>query len=331
MDKPLISVIVPIYKVEDYLDRCIESIVNQTYHNLEIILVDDGSPDNCPLMCDKWAKKDKRIKVIHKENGGLSDARNAGMEIATGEYISFVDSDDLVDVVFLEELHRVADKTGAELVACDLQLFRSENELARSPKIVGYKEYSSEQALSQLIKGKGFRAVAWNKLYKADLLLAERFEYGKLHEDEFFTYRIISKCSRLVFVDAPLYYYRQRQDSIMGAKSLRHLDGLEAGLQRLSFLKENYPNLYYSDRVTYCIGCINGYVIADSGRFEKANQAKKKIKAYRKCVEISVSEWLKYDMKSKIYILMSSPMLIGIFAKIKKEQLHYESHTETEE
>ena len=100
--EPLISVIVPVYKVEEYLDKCVESIVDQTYRNLEIILVDDGSPDNCPKMCDEWAKKDKRIKVIHKENGGLSDARNAGIDIAKGEYITFIDSDDTVSIDFIE-------------------------------------------------------------------------------------------------------------------------------------------------------------------------------------------------------------------------------------
>lgn len=110
MKKPLISVIVPIYNVESYLNRCVESIVNQTYQNLEIILVDDGSPDNCPQICDDWARKDSRIKVIHKENGGLSDARNAGMNIATGEYISFIDSDDYVALDFCETMLLVIKK-----------------------------------------------------------------------------------------------------------------------------------------------------------------------------------------------------------------------------
>ena len=121
-NNPKISVIVPVYKVEKYLDRCVESIVNQTYKNLEIILVDDGSPDNCPVMCDEWAEKDERIRVIHKENGGLADARNAGMNIATGDYIGFVDSDDWIEPNMYEVLLKNALKYDADISRCGLSV-----------------------------------------------------------------------------------------------------------------------------------------------------------------------------------------------------------------
>ena len=117
MDNPLISVVVPVYNVEKYLDRCVESIVNQTYKNLEIILVDDGSPDNCPAMCDVWAEKDSRIKVIHKENGGLADARNAGLDVFLGDFVTFIDSDDWVDVDIIEKLKEIVDNSSCD-IAC---------------------------------------------------------------------------------------------------------------------------------------------------------------------------------------------------------------------
>lgn len=320
MDKPLISVIVPVYKVEEYLDRCVESLVNQTYDNIEIILVDDGSPDKCPHICNVWAEKDSHIKVIHKENGGLSDARNAGMKVAHGDYISFVDSDDLVNLRFLEVLYDAIAESDAELAACDVVSFSDENDLKsieiKKPNV---ENYTPEQALSLLIKGRGFRAVAWNKLYKADILKDESFEVGKLHEDEFFTYRIFDKCKKLSFVNIPLYFYRQREGSIMTNQSLRRLDGLEAGFDRLVFLEEKYPELYRKDKVTYCIGCINGYRSAVKGTYEDNRKAKRIINGYRRKLRFSIKELLHYGLKDKFYILLSSPMLIGIFSRIRNK------------
>ena len=127
MEKDLISIIVPVYKVEPYLDRCIQSIVNQTYKNLEIILVDDGSPDNCPVMCDTWAQRDTRIKVIYKKNSGLADARNMGLEVAKGTYLTFVDSDDYVDERFVECLYAQIQESDAQISCVDLQKFNDEN------------------------------------------------------------------------------------------------------------------------------------------------------------------------------------------------------------
>ena len=163
MKNPLISVIVPIYNVEEYLNRCVESIVYQTYQNLEIILVDDGSPDNCSHMCDCWAGKDNRIKVIHKENGGLSDARNAGMKIATGEYISFIDSDDWIDrktfSLVMEKIIATKAQIGAfNIISVDSNSF--------TPDLFDeYELLNSEQAIENTIDDTGVKTVAWNKVY----------------------------------------------------------------------------------------------------------------------------------------------------------------------
>ena len=129
----LISVIVPVYKAEKYLDKCVQSIVNQTYKNLEIILVDDGSPDNCPQMCDEWAKKDSRIKVIHKENGGVSSARNAALDICLGEYAAFADSDDFIEENMLESMMKTAEKAKAEVVVCGFTFEENGQEISKIP------------------------------------------------------------------------------------------------------------------------------------------------------------------------------------------------------
>ena len=148
---PLISVIVPIYNVEKYLDRCVDSIINQTYKNLEIILVDDGSPDNCPQMCDDYAKKDSRIKVVHKENGGLSDARNVGMEVATGEYVSFIDSDDYISLDFYETLLETIVDNDSDIVECGVVKFYEDNSFDKYSDDLKVTNYDTVDGLEGLI------------------------------------------------------------------------------------------------------------------------------------------------------------------------------------
>lgn len=310
-----ISVIVPVYKVEEYLDRCVQSIVDQTYKNLEIILVDDGSPDNCPAMCDAWAQKDTRIKVIHKKNGGLSDARNAGMEVSTGDYIAFVDSDDWVHRDYIIFLYRAIQEHDAELAACNVKVVYEEG--SQSTEQVQYKAFpaNAEQALETLIHGTGFRAVAWNKLYSRELLKQECFKVGRLHEDEFFTYRILAKAKRLAFVESPLYYYLQRSGSIMRTVSIRHLDALDARLLRLKLLEKQFPRLYREDKAGFCVACVAFYreFLRFSGS-DKA-QALQKIKKCRCEVHFTHQEMLGYTAKQKLYIVLSR-FVIGIFSML---------------
>lgn len=238
---PLISVIVPVYGVEDYLDRCVESIAGQTYQNLQIILVDDGSPDRCPAMCDAWAETDNRIRVIHKENGGLSDARNAGLAIADGEYVSFVDSDDWLDLRFLEILYRAAAENDCEIAECGYVATAGEN--PGLSEVGDTTVYTAEEAMELHLRDRRFRQVVWNKLYRRDVITLP-FEKGKYHEDVFWTYRIIAECSRLAHVQAALYCYLQREDSIMGAVySLKRLDAVEASARRCRFVTEHFPSL----------------------------------------------------------------------------------------
>lgn len=321
----LISVIVPVYKVEAYLDRCVESIVKQTHSRLEIILVDDGSPDNCPAICDVWAKKDSRIRVIHKKNGGLSDARNAGVTVATGEYIVFIDSDDWIHSQYVELLYTAVKKYNADIAGCDIRLVYDDS-IQYEQVIATVESYTSEQAIETLINGTGFRAVVWNKLYRRRVLQGESFTIGRYHEDEFFTYKILAKAERLVFVNAELYFYYQRPGSIMNSSSSKHLDVLDAYLERLVFLQNKYPKLYHADKVGFCISCIGLYqdILRFSGTEKKS--CMKIIKNCRSQVHFKFKELFTHSFKENVYIL-GSGLFIDIICRflilksnIKKEK-----------
>ena len=307
----LISIIVPVYKVEEYLDKCVRSVVNQTYSNLEIILVDDGSPDRCGRMCEQWAERDQRIRVLHKANGGLSDARNAGMEIATGTYTAFVDSDDWIAPDFIQTLYDALKKSGAQIAGCDVCTVYPD----REPELNGtghVRVCTAEEAICDILHGTGFRAVAWNKLYLSSLLQGERYPVGKHHEDEFFTYRIYGKAEKLVYVDTPMYFYLQRQGSIMRSFSIKRLDALEAYLERLDYLKERYPALYAGDKFTFCVACAAMYSQAQQQKDSSTAAIKKKIRRLRKQVSVSPAEYKGVSAKQRLYA-MGTGLCIGLF------------------
>ena len=321
----LISVIVPIYKVEPYLDRCVRSIVEQTYENLEIILVDDGSPDNCPAICDAWAEKDSRIKVIHKENGGLSDARNAGMEVASGEYIAFVDSDDWISADYIDAMYRAIQNTGAEIAASDVIISYGETEPATSAREAAIKVCSAEDAIGDILQGRGFRAVAWNKLYRKSLLENEKYPVGKYHEDEFFTYRILAKAKKLVYVDCALYAYFQRSGSIMNSVSMKHLDALDAHWERLIFLKDRYPDLYGKDKMVFCFTCVGLYRMYLHPGVEM-RKCRNKIRSLRKQIRFHNSEYKAFTKKQLTIIFFSRYMIrfLSCLLNVKERWCHHE-------
>lgn len=244
MDKK-ISVIIPIYKVEEYLNRCVDSVVNQTYQNLEIILVDDGSPDNCPKMCDEWASKDNRIKVIHKANGGLSDARNAGIDEMSGEYVFFVDSDDWIHKDMLKILMTFQKKYDVDIAECKaLPTYKEVADAQIDVENIALSVLDTKESMASLLREKPLKQTVWNKLYKRNIVEDTKFEVGKYHEDEFWTHQAFDKAKKILFADAELYYYFQRHDSIMGqAFSLKRLDAIEGRYRRLEMFKEKYPEL----------------------------------------------------------------------------------------
>ena len=239
----LISVIVPVYNVEAYLDKCISSIVNQTYRNLEIILVDDGSPDNCPAMCDAWKEKDSRIVVLHKENGGLSDARNAGMGAAHGEFISFIDGDDWIEPRFFEILQHELEAQNADVAAVQYRLCWEGDACELQSAYEHVTVYDRQTAMRLLIQNQ-IKQVVWNKLYRSAQIRDIPFEKGKFHEDEFWTYQVIGRIERFAAIDYIGYDYFQRAGSIMGAGySPKRLDAVEGKTRRQAYLTEHMPEL----------------------------------------------------------------------------------------
>lgn len=313
----LISVIVPVYNVEKYLHQCIDSIINQTYKNLEIILVDDGSTDNSGKICDEYKSKDNRITVIHKKNGGLSDARNAGLKVAKGEFIAFADSDDWLDQNIYNELITSLINNDADISACNIA-FAYDNKTEISSISLSKSIFNSEEAINQLICGTGFCAVAWNKLYKKTCINNMTFEVGKTHEDEFFTYKVLSNAEKLVFINKPLYFYRQRTTSIMGEKySLKRLDAVDACYERLWFLKDKYTKLYKSDKFTFANMCMQNYqMILRDKNIDPDKEGRKKLIKYRKNIKFSFKEWKDATIKNKINIALSS-ISLGLCANIK--------------
>lgn len=216
----MISIIIPIYKVEQYLDECVTSIINQTYKDLEIILVDDGSPDSCPQMCDEWAKKDARIKVVHKKNGGLSSARNAGLKVATGEYIGFVDSDDYVDGSMYEDLMQVMNQNEKTMVVSSPIIRNTDGVF--TPYKVGTYDYKDGDTMSfseymKLFLGMNMDATVWNKLYKREFIQT-MFREGRNNEDYLFMYYNVKNLydtdKLLAVTDKAHYYYRDNAQSI---------------------------------------------------------------------------------------------------------------------
>lgn len=219
MEKDLISIIVPIYNVEKYIKRCIDSIIAQTYKNLEIILVDDGSPDDCGKICDAYAKKDTRIKVIHKQNGGLSDARNEGIKVANGKYIGFVDSDDWVHIAMFEQLYKGLIENHADISCC--KFIRCIDKVTNIEKKFNHQIiiYNQMEYLNKFFKVNSQECVyyAWNKLYKRELLEENQYPIHLTAEDVIGTYKAILKCQKIAEIQSPYYYYYYNENSITGS------------------------------------------------------------------------------------------------------------------
>lgn len=244
-NKPLISVIVPIYKVEDYINRCINSILSQEYKNLEIILVDDGSPDKCGIICDSYAQLDSRIKVIHKENGGLSDARNAALDIMRGEYVTFIDSDDWVSKYYISNLYKALSSTHATISISGFEnvFLDKEIQLDCTSKI-NVKEYSKRECLEKMFYQNEIEINACGKLYYKDLFKEIRYPVGKLYEDIAVTYKLIDKSEKIAIINNIDYYYFQRTGSIQYEKfNRRKLDAIMHMQEMINFVKTNYPEL----------------------------------------------------------------------------------------
>lgn len=314
MKNPLISVIVPVYKVEKYLNRCVKSIVNQTYRNLEIILVDDGSQDCCPAICDAWAEKDGRVKVIHKENGGLSDARNAGVKVSRGELIGFVDSDDWISIDMYQCLYEAMKEDNSDVVACGVEMVWEDGTPSRMLTKIGNCVLSKEEAMRAIIEESWLKQPVWYKLYKMELVRDISFPVGKYHEDVFWSYQVIGRANQVSVIDRTGYYYWQRSGSIMGEKySIRRLDAVEAYGIRFEYITKKYPTLEKKALVALWESCIyNGQMAL---RFLKCKERKKALLYLRKQLKqhpISSADYCDQRYTHRIWLSIARVSLLGI-------------------
>ena len=256
MENKLITVIIPIYNVQQYLPKCIESVLNQTYSNLEIILVDDGSSDLSGSICDEYAERDKRIKVVHQETGGVSSARNTGLDHATGEFICWVDSDDYISSSLVAELYALVMKYDVNIAACNYlqgteREYQFKSQDNNTPQLL-----STEQAFDYLYKDGHHTFIvnaSWGKLIKKNLYEGLRYPEGRIFEDIHVTYQLIGKCDSIIYTDEVLYYYFKHSKSIMHSPFDKHkqdyLDALEA---RITYFREKkYYDLYEKARISF--------------------------------------------------------------------------------
>lgn len=244
----LISVIVPIYNVEKYLEKCIITIINQTYKDIEIILVNDGSTDNSNDICEKYRKLDKRIKYIKKDNGGLSSARNVGIDNSCGEYLVFVDSDDYIADTMIEKLYNSIKLTNTDISICGYFEFFDDGKFGKGIVESDLHLLEQNKCFDYMVRGQAslLMIVSWNKLYKKKVFDSLRFPVGKIHEDEFVAHKIYDNVGKISIVNECLYFYRKREGSIMTMEKLNNrLDASEAFLERLEYFYKNKYNFCY--------------------------------------------------------------------------------------
>ncbi len=299
-----ISVIIPIYNVEKYLKRCIESIIKQTYSNLEIILVDDGSPDGCAKICDEYKNKDERIVVIHKKNGGLSDARNAGLKVATGEIISYIDSDDYVDLDMYEKMTKAMEEKNADIVVCGTNIdYEDGHTKVKCEK--EEKSFNREEALIELNSFKSFDMAVWNKLYKREVVDKIEFPVGKKSEDYFVMYQYFARAKKVVIINQAKYHYFQRSNSISRGKNVTH-DYIEGSKSQKEFFEKNFPDLNYVGNTAYAFSYIATYNRYIKNELKMTNEMKKEFKK-------EVRKYLK-DINGNSHISRSKKIQATLFS-----------------
>jgi len=324
MTNPFISVIIPVYKVELYLRKCVDSVLAQTYTNLEIILIDDGSPDNCGKICDEYAEKDKRIRTIHKENGGLSSARNAALDIMKGEYVVFVDSDDWVLPRYIENMYENLISYNADLSISGVFIYYEHN----GKKVFPYKMRGKngicfkEQSIDALMYQNEFLPSAWAKLYKSCLFNDIRFPIGKLFEDSSIMYKIFYKCNKISYSDDKNYCYVQRKGSITHKPSKKLAnDVLHVLCEMLEWIKENVPACEKST-ISRFVGLslhIYSNLLADKSEYkDEIKHIEDKVKEYRRQVIFNKEVKLKIRLACVLSYL-GFGVLRFAFGKFKGE------------
>lgn len=311
----MVSVIVPVYKVENYLDECVKSIVNQTYKDIEIILVDDGSPDNCPDMCEEYAKQDSRIRVIHKENGGLSSARNAGIEVAHGDYLCFIDSDDYIVHDMIEQLMILINENSADIASCR---FSSDENGLDDGITHTCKNLSRDEAMKEILCDGDMTTSASMKIYKANLFENVRFPVGMIYEDYATIYKVIHNASKISCIRARKYYYRLDNNGSIthGSFSPKQMDFYKASQEVREFVSEKYPQ--YEKLVVYRQTkiSISFYKTISATQFKNDDVQEKIVSKIRK--NIFGYMFSRYSVLTKAYgvlICISPKLALKVFKR----------------
>lgn len=321
---PKVSVIVPIYKVENYLNRCVDSILNQTYKNIEVILVDDGSPDKCGEISDSYAINDSRVKSLHKENGGLSDARNYGMRYLTGEYVVFVDSDDWIKEEMIETLVGLAMDLKADIVQSGFYY------VYETYLLYDDRYYSEDMLPIQLNKNELMREIvinervknfAWGKLYKTNLIKDLYFEKGVLFEDVFWAHKVMDRVDKYVICHKPMCYYLQRNDSIVSTYTVKNLDIIKGLKERHKFIEENYKELINESYKILTKTILLHYYLLNKNRDKDLDgYYRKELRGYIINNYLNIQKAIKYDkeLSNEVKLFKLNYLLSRAYVNINK-------------
>ncbi|MBP5490050.1 MAG: glycosyltransferase family 2 protein [Lachnospiraceae bacterium] len=316
----LISVIIPVYNVKPYLEEALDSVLNQTYRNLEIIIVDDGSNDGSEKMCDDYGNRDSRVRVIHQRNKGLSGARNTGLEIMTGEAVAFMDSDDAYFPDYIREMVQAMVRTNADIVICKSKTYHTDGKMLVStqrhePLYLKPGVYTREEALTALIGGE-IRHGVWNKLYNRELWKTVRFPEGRVYEDVSTTYRILDKCNSVCHLDLALYKYRRRSGSITFSGSWKYYrDWLDAHSGIDAYFQSHVPDLFSETQLINwrrsSISLLISFYVKCSRKKRKTNKARCET-VRRKIIELGRENGVKgirFRTRTAYYMLSFCPWL----------------------
>lgn len=320
LTQPMVSVIVPVYKVERYLEQCLVSIVHQSYRNLEILLVDDGSPDNCPQLCDMWAQRDSRIHVIHKPNGGLSDARNAGLRQAHGDLVAFVDSDDWLALDMIEKMTDAMLRNQADMVVCQYVVAYADGRFEKRAPENGPEEIlNQQQALSELLIDSRLTNHVWRKLYWRNKVPEDIFPKGRNFEDIYVMPELFAPCKKIVYLTDPLYFYRCNENGIVQTAKIKDLrDCLAAQEHAGKIITDICPEL--EQQVKMCsvwktVGLWTDSVFAVDLEQEK-HVFQKQLSQKLKCAKFQDAEILGKRKQLALLFIQHFPALARGYSKV---------------
>lgn len=318
MINPKVSIIVPVYNVENYLENCIESILNQTLQDIELILVNDGSTDGCRKICDEYAKKDNRITVIHKDYGGVSSARNAGLDISKGKYIGFVDSDDYVDLEMYDKLYKLCESNNSDIAVCKLGRVIN-GKLINNEENLFIKDLNNNEAIEELFKGILYRFSLCNKLFKKSCFKEISFPEGRIHEDLSTTYKLFANADKVTYTNYIGYFYVKRNNSILTKTyNEKRIEAFIGWNEIIEFMDKNYPNLM--NQTVLCFG----YMVVDHiyyilSQLDDNSNKKKLLKKIRDTIKPNYKRIIfnkETSLKNKLLVQMLNiniDMLIFIF------------------